>query len=469
MGSAAVEKTQEELRKEIDELQRQQREITERLRDPRGLRKGGLVAAGPRNFAANGAGVRPRGFTRPADRADAEDQRPAKRRLSSAVVKVEDGEITEAGEEVKDVKTTDSVVEATADQSDRKLANSQQSGWSRREGNHGVAKKDFEIPAADHVPRVLPKEQDPSLVNRNKRMLGQLLGTLEKFRKEDLQLSGTEAFMRRSDSLQRAEQRAREESERLRLQEREQIAEKRRRDLTLRARVNAKTEEKKLELLFLRWSEHNKRLGNFIRYKVIFNFGPKKVSIFTFYWDKDKFLFMQILVLKQPDDWMFPALLWGFRTKAEPPIYYLPKKPLEEDAALAEQRKEKEFLAWKAARREELTEYQKQIGEQYIANVEKELERWQNARKPRKANNDVMNLQETMDKELDTHRLEHGPKKRTIPDGSNNEDEDDVEDINVAEDYMIDDVLDVDDNNRRGDEIAKPDAGNTSPNADTVE
>lgn len=75
-----------------------------------------------------------------------------------------------------------------------------------------------------------------------------------------------------------------------------------------------------------------------------------------------------------------------------------------------------------------------------------------------------------MDKELDTHRLEHGPKKRKIPDGSNNdEDEDDVEDINVAEDYMIDDVLDVDDNSRRIDEIVKPDAGNTSPNADAVE
>lgn len=75
-----------------------------------------------------------------------------------------------------------------------------------------------------------------------------------------------------------------------------------------------------------------------------------------------------------------------------------------------------------------------------------------------------------MDKELDTHRLEHGPKKRKIPDGSNNdEDEDDVEDINVAEDYMIDDVLDVDDNSRRIDEIVKPEAGNTSPNADAVE
>ena len=29
------------------------------------------------------------------------------------------------------------------------------------------------------VPRVLPKDEDPRLVNRNRRMLGQLLGTLE--------------------------------------------------------------------------------------------------------------------------------------------------------------------------------------------------------------------------------------------------------------------------------------------------
>lgn len=29
------------------------------------------------------------------------------------------------------------------------------------------------------IPRVLPKDEDPSLVKRNKRMLGQLLGTLE--------------------------------------------------------------------------------------------------------------------------------------------------------------------------------------------------------------------------------------------------------------------------------------------------
>ncbi|PON83867.1 Pinin/SDK/MemA protein [Trema orientale] len=390
MGSTFAEKTEDDLRKEIDELQRQQREITERLRDPRGLRRGRLPGgAAPRNFPTNGA--RQRGFTRP----------------------VEDGEITEDAIAKEDVNEDDSAKEATA-------GNSQQSGWSRRDGNQRHLRKDFDIPSNEHVPRVLPKNDDPSLVSRNKRMLGQLLGTLEKFRKEDKQLSGTEAFMRRSNSLQRAEQRAREESERLRQQEREKIAENRRRDLTLRARVSAKTEEKKLELLFLRWSEHHRKLCNFIR------------------------------------------------TKAEPPIYYLPKKPLDVDATVIEQQKEQAFEEWKASRREEVTEYQKQIGEQYLANVEKELERWQNARN-RKANNDTLNLQETMDKELDTHRLEHGPKKRTIPSGSNNEEEDDVEDIN-GEDDMMDDVLDVDDSSRRGDETARTDATiDVSPNADKTE
>lgn len=156
------------------------------------------------------------------------------------------------------------------------------------------------------------------------------------------------------------------------------------------------------------------------------------------------------------------------RTKTEPPIYYLPTKPLEEDTTLLEQRREQEFLEWKAATRERLSEYQKQIEEQYVANVEKEMERWQNARKARKANNDMLNLQETMDKELDTHRLEHGPKPRKIPGGSNNEDEDDVEDINVGEDDMMDDVLVVDDS-RRVDETAKLEAGNPSPPPENIE
>lgn len=98
--------------------------------------------------------------------------------------------------------------------------------------------------------------------------------------------------------------------------------------------------------------------------------------------------------------------------------------------------------------------------EKYVANVEKELDRWQNGRKPRNGNsnnnnnnnNDTLNLQETMDKELETHRLEHGPKTRKIPGGDANLDEDDVEDI----DDMMDDVLDVDDNGTVKPEAADP-------------
>jgi len=37
----------------------------------------------------------------------------------------------------------------------------------------------FALP--EPAPRVLPKNEDPKLVNRNRRMLGNLLGTLEVF------------------------------------------------------------------------------------------------------------------------------------------------------------------------------------------------------------------------------------------------------------------------------------------------
>ncbi|CAN7096435.1 unnamed protein product, partial [Brassica rapa subsp. narinosa] len=239
-------------------------------------------------------------------------------------------------------------------------------------------KKGYEaIALPEPAPRQLPKNEDPSLVKRNRRMLGNLLGTLERFRKEDKQLSGTDAYARRSAVLQKAEQKAREESERLRMQERENMTEKRRRDLTLRARVAAKAEQKELELLFLRWCEEKKKRSNFIS-----------------------------------------------------------------RATDADQRKEQTFLEWKAAKRQEVSEYQKEVEERYLSNVEKELERWQNARKARKANNEAMNLQETMDKELETHRMEHGLKKRKIPGAGGEDEEDEVEDISGGEDDItIDDLL----------------------------
>ncbi|AEE29281.1 protein-protein interaction regulator family protein [Arabidopsis thaliana] len=415
MGDTALEKTAEELRHEIDELHRQQREITERLRDPRGLRRGGFSNVAPRNQGR-------RGFPRPAERNDVEDEPPAKRRLSSAVVKVDGEDVSKDGEFPVDGNGTQVKVgeNGTSDQSDKKQSGLHRGSWSQRDAEQRRTNKRYEAFALpEPAPRVLPKNEDPKLVNRNRRMLGNLLGTLEKFRKEDKQRSGTDAYARRTAALQRAEEKAREESERLRLQERENLTEKRRRDLTLRARVAAKAEQKKLELLFLQWSEHQKKLSNFIR------------------------------------------------TKAEPRIYYAPVKPLEEDTSEVEQQKERTFLEWKAARRQEVSEYQKEIEEQCLGNVEKELERWQNARKARKANNEGMNLQETMDKELETHRMEHGPKKRKIPGGGvgDEDEEDEVEDINGGEDEMImDDLLE-----EGGDGTIKEEVATDTVKAEAVE
>ncbi|CAA7049393.1 unnamed protein product [Microthlaspi erraticum] len=395
MGDTAMEKTADELRHEIDELHRQQREITERLRDPRGLRRGGLSGAAPRNQAR-------RGFNRPAERNDVEDEPPAKRRLSSAVVKV-GGEEVSKDEEMPDDNGDDNKVSSVAgngksDQSEKKLYGQHRGSWSQRDAERRGTNKGFEAVAMpDPGPRVLRRNEDPNLFNRNRRMMGNLLGTLESFRKEDEQLSGTDAYARRSAALKRAEEKAREESEQLRLQERENMTEKRRRDLTLRARVAAKAEQKKLELLFLQWSEHQKKLSNFIR------------------------------------------------TKAEPRIYYALAKPLEEDTTEVEKQKEQTFSEWKTARRQEVSEYQKEIEEQYLGNVEKELERRQNARKARKVNNEAMNLQETMDKELETHQMEHGPKKRKLHGRGEEEEEDEVEDINGGEDEInMDDLLEED-------------------------
>lgn len=415
MTNLTADKTEEELRKELEALQRQQREITERIRDPRGLRRGGFSGNSPRNFVPNLP--LQRGFIRPADRTNSKDEPPPKRRLSSAVVKVDDEEVAEGENSVSEVPGEDLAAGLSVSIS----RNGQRSPVSQH--NRSSYAKNGDLQAENgldyqvkEVPRVLPKDEDPRLVNRNRRMLGQLLGTLEKFKKEDMQLSGTDAYMRRSDSLQRAEQKAREESERLRQQERERIAENRKRDLVLRARVAAKAEEKKLELLFLQWSEHHKKFTNFLR------------------------------------------------TKTEPPIYYMLAKPIEENAEFSEQKKEQAFLEWKATRREELSAYQKEIHEQYIANVEKDLDRWLTARKTRSANNDA-NLQETMDKELETHRLEHGPKARKIP-GANNEDEEEVEDINLGEDDMMDDVLGLDENDRVDDQTKHDeDDGNPPLNA----
>ncbi|KAL6894431.1 hypothetical protein ACP4OV_008529 [Aristida adscensionis] len=389
--AAATEKSAEDIRRELQELQRQHREITDRLRDPRGLRRGG---AGP---GPGPGGPRPlRGFARPA--AESGDQPAQKRRLLSAVVKVDGAEDKEEG--AKDVETEGrEEPSAAAEGGDR-------TAGFRRDGGQRMPRRVDYNSLPEPAPRELPKTEDPNLVRRNKRMLGQLLvGTLEKFQQENKKLSSSEAFLRRSETQRKAEQKIREESERLRQQEREKIVEKRKRDVMLRARVAAKAEEKRLELLFMQWSEHHKKLSNFLR------------------------------------------------TKAEPPIYYMPTKPIIDDPSIVEQNKEKILEEWRSARRAELTEFQKQVEEQYLANGERQLERIQNARNARRANGPA-NMQE-MDKELDTHRAEHGPKTRRIPEEGGNDDDEDAEDM-AAEDELMDEVLGVNDVINDNDDQAKP-------------
>jgi pinin len=93
-------------------------------------------------------------------------------------------------------------------------------------------------------------------------------------------------------------------------------------------------------------------------------------------------------------------------------------------------------------RRAELTQFQKQVEEQYLANAERQLERIQNARNARRGSVPA-NMQE-MDKDLDTHRAEHGPKARRILEEGGNDDDEDVEDM-AAEDELTDEDLGVKD------------------------
>lgn len=63
------------------------------------------------------------------------------------------------------------------------------------------------------------------------------------------------------------------------------------------------------------------------------------------------------------------------------------------------------FQELKAGRRENLSQYQKQIAKEHVANVEKELEKWQYGRRGKRTNNDAPNLQEKIDNKIETHRL----------------------------------------------------------------
>ncbi|CAM6026986.1 unnamed protein product [Sphagnum balticum] len=331
----ALAQSAEDLRREIEELHRQQREITERLRDPRGLRKGGLPGGIAQNSGLNaplGRNASHQGFIRRGEDFNIEDQPPKKRRLLSAVVKVEDEEDTVAEKE-KEKEGLDEEQPEKEDADDENDVADRRPTLQRNyntDDSHPLSSEQETLPA-EPLPRVLPKTNDPNIAKRNRRMFGALIGTLEKFRQEDKKLSGSEAFMRRTDSLKRAEQKAQEESERLRQQEREQLAERRKNDLMLQAKLAAQADEKQLKLLFLQWTEHHTHLFSFLR------------------------------------------------TTTEPAIYFMPAKPSEETDKLF-QESQQGLEEWKIKCQNELNEYQKQIAADHLANLELEIERWQSRR-----------------------------------------------------------------------------------------
>eukprot|EP00850_Spirogloea_muscicola_P003460 SM000014S00248 [mRNA] locus=s14:233454:236504:+ [translate_table: standard] len=246
---------------------------------------------------------------------DADAEPPTKKRLLSAVVKVGDGEVLRPDSARSD--------EGRAGRGDGEAPD----GRRPRLYDRFDGPRDEPPPIPEPSPRVLPKNDDERLVRRNRRMFGALLvGTLEKFREEDKRLQGSEAFLRRSETLKRAEAKADEERERARQKFREEAAERRKRELTLKAKLAAKVEEKSLELLFLQWLAHHTRLRSFLR------------------------------------------------TTAEPHIYFQPAKPsAPSDKLHASQ--QAILDDWKKELRMELSAAQKQLAEERMAALDAELAR----------------------------------------------------------------------------------------------
>ncbi|GBG70079.1 hypothetical protein CBR_g5711 [Chara braunii] len=447
MATTETMKTEEDIRREIAELERQQREITERLRDPRASlrRMASGIGAGRVGGSGGGGGIGIGGrrvLQRPGLRGSANDSAMdfnnnndsvddlhtvGRKRLSSAVVRVGEEDRSEqegggrsveerngsAGDEEEEVDgATDGSVgkrdrggdgkhrrervdgrkfDDESDEDDRVEDSERSSKRQRRAGRavsgnrsrkkgrggtSGGGQSDEEPannpssnPRADDVPerqqpaaavdayrprrgsqesrgvggggdgefrnplgRVevpsAPPRMPPPVMNeplsavkRHKRMFGALLGTLEKFKQEDQRFQESERARRRMTAIQRAEAKAAEESERLRQQEREQAAVKRKRDLILKARLAAKVEQKQLELLFLHWTAHRTSLCSFLR------------------------------------------------TRSEPAVFYMPVKHTEETLKLLEDQK-KDVEDWKKTRRAELDEYQSRLADEAVAMVE---------------------------------------------------------------------------------------------------
>ncbi|GAQ81180.1 pinin/SDK/memA protein [Klebsormidium nitens] len=356
------EKTEEQLRGELALLEEQQREVDQRLREQRNIlsRGRGAPGGGPpgrgRGFGgiyARGRGglLPPGGMGRPM-RGPPYQARPplrepedslARKRLSSAIV-IDDVSGTNAEAAPPPKRRQLSSVVARADGEGPPQVAMDQEPTARggteagvleetrgephppqqRDGprrnfltRDGLGPNKYDPPEeAAAPPRVVPEISAPE-VKRSRRLFGALLGTLAQFRKEDEKEKSSDAHMKRLTSQQRAEERTRELQDKARKLEREAALAKREKDLVLRNRLAAKTDEKQLEILFLKWTAHEKQLTGFLR------------------------------------------------TKTEPHLFYVPAKHNEASQKLFDVRQQ-EFEEWRASRRAELTQYEQQLQEEAL-------------------------------------------------------------------------------------------------------
>jgi hypothetical protein len=96
-------------------------------------------------------------------------------------------------------------------------------------------------------------------------MLGSLLGTLQKFRQEEGAAVRQELVAKRATILQRAEEKEKEESRRLKELERSTLGEKCREEQQRRQRLEAQIQEKRLRLAHVNWVANKERIFSFLQ------------------------------------------------------------------------------------------------------------------------------------------------------------------------------------------------------------
>lgn len=215
------------LRRELLELAEERREVQGRLRDLSGRsgRGRGGFRGGGRGGPWQARGGHEPGNRRPLHDDAAEEPSSKRVRLQSSVVVL-------AGED------------------------------AARERHAPPAVREEPTPA----PRPVQAEGNTAVRRRDQRLFGALLmGTLQKFKKEEDTQDRQSLSEKRREALQKAEQREREESQRLRQQERSELAGKKREELLVAIKLAAKEQEVFAELRHAMALEHEGKLASFLK------------------------------------------------------------------------------------------------------------------------------------------------------------------------------------------------------------